>query len=320
MVATAAFPEPEREWIVAQRPPRTSALDPSKPHGFFLEEELAASGRVVSSGTILLTNKECPWRCLMCDLWKNTLTETVPRGAIARQIELALSQFASLPEQIKLYNAGSFFDAAAIPLADYSEIAHKVSFAKNVIVESHPRLIGEKTLRWRDLLAGSLEVAMGLETIHPQVQPRLNKKFSLEHFSHAADFLRREDIAMRAFILVKPPFLNDAEGIEWAVKSAGFAFDCGATVVSLIPTRGGNGVMERLQQAGDFAPPRLATLEQAHEQAIKLKAGRVFADIWDLAQFSNCPACLEQRRQRLQAMNLSQIILPPIECQICSGT
>ncbi len=256
----------------------------------------------------------------MCDLWKNTLTTTVPPGAIPKQIEFALAKFVTQPEQIKLYNSGSFFDPAAIPLADYPDIARKISFAKHVVVESHPRLVGEKTLRLRNLLSGSLEVAMGLETIHPEVLPRLNKKFTLEHFSSAAEFLRREGIALRAFVLVKPPFLNEAEGVEWAVKSTEFAFDCEAAVVSLIPTRAGNGAMERLQQAGDFTPPQLASLEQAHEQALKLNTGRVFADTWDLAQFSNCPACLEQRRQRLHAMNLSQIILPSIDCQICRGT
>ncbi len=316
-MATAALPEWGRAQIVAQRPPRTATLDPFKPHGFFLEEELAAAGRIVSSGTILLTNKECPWRCLMCDLWKNTLTETVPPGAIPQQIEFALAQFGRQPEQIKLYNSGSFFDPAAIPLADYSAIARKISFARHVVVESHPRLIGEKVLRLRDLLTGTLEVAIGLETIHPQALPRLNKKFTLEHFSRAAEFLRKEKIALRAFVLVKPPFLDGAEVIEWAVKSAAFAFDCGAAVVSLIPTRGGNGVMERLREAGNFSLPRFATLERAQERALNLKAGRVFADTWDLETFSDCPVCFEKRRQRLHAMNLSQQIRPPIDCPQC---
>jgi uncharacterized Fe-S cluster-containing MiaB family protein len=51
----------------------------------------------------------------MCDLWVNTLDAAVPRGAIARQIRDAV---ATLPaaRQIKLYNAGSFFDPQAIPV------------------------------------------------------------------------------------------------------------------------------------------------------------------------------------------------------------
>jgi radical SAM enzyme (TIGR01210 family) len=305
-------------WITASRPPR-AAVDPALPHGFFLEQERSHDGPIVISGVILLTNKECPWRCLMCDLWKHTTTESVPSGAIARQIEFALGQFEARPEQLKLYNSGSFFDPAAIPVSDYADITRTISFAAHVIVESHPRLVGEKAVRLRDLLSGSLEVAMGLETIHPQVLPRLNKKFDLGHFARAAEFLRNHKILVRAFVLVKPPFMDEAEGLEWAVKSAEFAFACGATAVSLIPTRGGNGAMERLAEAGGFAPPRLANLERALEQALELRAGRVFADLWNLEQFSRCADCLAARRERLRVINLSQSALPAIECSACSG-
>ena len=304
-------------WITAQRPARSANLDPFKPHAFFLEEERADSGRIVPAATILLTNRECPWRCLMCDLWKNTLTHTVPPGAIPSQIDFAVSRLDVWPEQVKLYNSGSFFDAAAIPHADYPAIAQRVAFAGHVIVESHPRLVGAKALRLRDLLSGSLEVAMGLETAHPEVFPRLNKRFSLAEFSSAAEFLRTAEIAVRAFILVNPPFLNEEDGIEWAVKSAEFAFDCGAAVVSLIPTRTGNGAMDTLLESGKFVPPRLSTLERAQEQALNLRRGRVFADTWDLERFSQCRSCLEKRRQRLHIVNLTQQPLARIECPVC---
>ena len=314
------FPVHDRTaWIAAQRPPRPAVLDPFKPHGFFLEKERAGSGQVASSATILLTNKECPWRCLMCDLWKNTTTQTVPSGAIPRQIDYALAQLRSRPEQIKLYNSGSFFDPAAIQPEEYPAIARTIAFAKHVVVESHPRLVGKKVLRFRDLLSGSLEVAMGLETVHPQVLPRLNKKFELAHFSQAAGFLRDNGISVRAFVLVKPPFMDEVEGWEWAVKSAVFALSCGATVVSLIPTRPGNGALERLMETGEFSPPRLATLEKALELVLEVRGdGRIFADTWDLEQFSRCPACFEKRQQRIHTMNLSQRIPPAIDCPACA--
>jgi len=305
--------------IIAQRPAITRQLDPFKPHAFFLEVELSRSEEIVPTATILLTNKECPWRCLMCDLWKNTLTHTVPLGAIPNQIDFALSQLEVWPEQVKLYNSGSFFDAAAIPHADYPAIAESVAFAENVIVESHPRLVGEKAMLLRDLLPSSLEVAMGLETVHPDVLPRLNKRFDLPDFSKAAAFLRANEIAVRVFILVNPPFLSEEEGIEWAVKSAEFAYECGAGVVSLIPTRSGNGAMDTLLKSGEFVPPRLSTLEEAQEQALCLRRGRVFADTWDLEQFSQCPSCLEKRRQRLHLVNLTQQLQPRNECPICGG-
>lgn len=309
-------------WIQAQRPPRRRTPDPEKPHGVFCEDERLASGEVVSSGVVLLTNKECPWRCLMCDLWKDTTLETVAAGAIPRQIELARRIWAEageLPYQVKLYNSGSFFDAAAIPPDDYAAIAEKVSFARNVIVESHPLLIGDRTRRFRDLLRGSLEVAMGLETAHPEVLERLNKKFTLAQFSEAADFLRTEGIALRVFLLVNPPFLDEASAAAWVVKSAEFAFAQGASAVSLIPTRTGNGAMERLLAAGEFVPPTLADLEAAQSAALALGRGRVFADIWGLEPFSQCASCFGARRQRLASMNLTQREEPPVACAACGS-
>ena len=313
-----ASPHPEHDptaWILSQRPPRAT-VNAFEPNGYFLERECSASGRVVQSGTILLTNKECPWRCLMCDLWKHTLPVTVPRGAIPAQIEFAVRRFGPQPEQLKLYNSGSFFDSAAIPMEDYPAIAEQVSLARHLIVESHPRLVGDRALRLRDLLDGSLEVAMGLETVHPDVLPRLNKRFTLDHFAQAAAFLRWEDIAVRAFILVKPPFMNEAEAIEWAVESARFAFSCGVGAVSLIPTRPGNGAMEHLIASGDFVPPSLDALEESQDRCLGLHRGRVFADTWDLERFSSCDLCFKQRKERLESMNLAQQILPWVGCPV----
>lgn len=317
MVSSLYPAHDQTAWISAQRPPRSTGLTPFRPHAFFLEQERAASGRIWSSGTILLTNKECPWRCLMCDLWKHTLPYSVPPGAIPKQIDHALAQFGVQPQQLKLYNSGSFFDPAAIPPGDYPAIAQRVSFAQQVVVESHPRLVGEKALRFRDMLEGSLEVAMGLETVHPEVLPRLNKRCTLEQFARAAAFLSQEGIELRAFVLVKPPFLDENEAIQWAIKSAQFAFCCGASVVSLIPTRPGNGALDRLRDSGEFEPPSLLALEQSLERCLQLGAGRVFADTWDLSRFSSCQACFKKREQRLWTINLTQKFEPAIECPAC---
>jgi radical SAM enzyme (TIGR01210 family) len=322
MVST--YPARNRSaWILAQRPTRGVLPDPWAPHGIFLEKERLDSGAVVDSGVVLLTNKECPWRCLMCDLWKGTTNEKVPNGAIPRQVSLACSSWESAgvaPTQVKLYNSGSFFDPAAIPRDDYAEIAAKLSFAANVVVESHPRLIGAQAARLRDLLMGDLEVAMGLETAHEKVLGLLNKGFDLAQFALASSRLQREGISMRAFLLVTPPFLPPEEALDWVVKSADFAFSCGATAVSLIPTRTGNGAMERLLESGEFVLPNLADLEVAQSRAIGLGKGRVFADIWDLKQFSRCEDCFEKRVERLQCVNLTQQDLPPVSCRSCGGT
>src|SRR2546423_15263443 len=129
------YPEHATErdgWILARRGARNQ-LDPFKPHAFLVEEERAESGEIVSVATIFLTNRECPWRCVMCDLWKNTLTETVPSGAIPAQIDYALARLQSA-RQLKLYNSGSFFDRAAIPTEQHAPIAERIQSFERVIV------------------------------------------------------------------------------------------------------------------------------------------------------------------------------------------
>ena len=315
-----SYPETAAErdsWILLRRP-RRNDLDLFQPYAFLVEDERAASGEIVQVATVFLTNRECPWRCLMCDLWRNTLAASVPVGAIPAQIDYALQRLAPA-RQIKLYNSGSFFDPKAIPLQDHPAIASRVAAFQRVIVECHPALVGNACIQFRDLLAGKLEVAMGLETVHPDLLDRLNKRMTIREFEVAAHLLRKNDIDLRVFILVKPPFMREEEALQWAARSLEFAFKCGATAATLIPTRGGNGAMEALAASGQFSPPKLATLEAVTEQGIAMKKGRVFADLWDVRAISRCAGCDNPRIARLQAMNLQQSILPFIVCERCGG-
>lgn len=310
-------PAARDRWVLARRGPR-APLDPRRAVDVLVETEPNEDGRPEAVATVFLANRECPWRCLMCDLWKNTLEAGVPGGAIAEQIRGAL---AGLPpaRRIKLYNSGSFFDPRAILPEDHGEIAAVVGGFDRVIVESHPALVGEACLRFRDLVSGRLEVAVGLETIHPEVLPRLNKRMSLEQFEEAAAFLGREGIALRAFVLLGLPFLSQEESLRWACRSVEFAFERGATAVSIIPTRSGNGALDELRGRGEFQPPTLAALEAALAAGIALCRGRVFADLWNLGEFRRCPSCFEERRGRLSAMNVLQVVEPPVSCQACGG-
>ena len=256
----------------------------------------------------------------MCDLWRNTLDHSVSPGAITEQIRYALERLPRAPRErshLKLYNAGSFFDRQAIPPAEYPEIAGLAGGFCRTIVESHPALVGDRCLEFRDLLSGQLEVAMGLETAHPEILERLNKRMTLEQFRTAARFLASREIDLRVFILVRPPWLSEEEGVEWAKRSLDFAFDCGAKVCSLIPTRAGNGAMEALARGGEFSPPALASLERALEYGLETNAGRVFADLWEIESLFRCPDCSTARAERIRKMNATQKIPVPVRCDRC---
>src|SRR5689334_4183542 len=97
------------------------------------EHEVAADGTLAATAVVFLTNQRCPFRCVMCDLWKHTIDRPVAIGAIPQQIRQAL---AALPpaRQIKLYNAGSFFDPNAIPPEDDAAMAPLLDPFDRIIV------------------------------------------------------------------------------------------------------------------------------------------------------------------------------------------
>jgi uncharacterized Fe-S cluster-containing MiaB family protein len=393
-----AYAEEPNVWAIRRARGARSVVDPTRPAAFFCEPEASAQGKVEQVATLFLVNRECPFTCIYCDLWKQTTVTAVSVGEILGQIDLAL---AALPaaRHIKLYNAGNFFDQQAIPVEAWPGIAERVCGFETVIVENHPQLLGEGCLRFRDLLheawargpvaqspraakfrssgpsekwsqhqrsrhepvqqesdAGSagrdgmpiarypqrnsalersqasieaasqstsgtqavhlpfappdrewlehkvgivspeglawpaqppaLEVAMGLETIHPEVWPRLNKQMTPEDFRRGVEFLRKEEIEARAFVLLQPPYLPAGEAVEWALRSVEFAFDAGVRVVAVIPTRGGNGWLEQLAARGEFFPPTLAQLVEVLRRGLALRRGRVFVDLWDAERLS----------------------------------
>lgn len=289
-------------------------LNPYIPYHFLHEQEPGFSGNIETVNTIFLTGKECAFKCLMCDLWKNTLDKPAPLGAIVKQINYALER---LPQAdvIKLYNNGNFFDTKAISPKEYPEIIKRLSGYKRIVAENHPKLCNKHCIEFNNMLDGKLEVAMGLETIHPDVLPKLNKQLAPEDFKCATKFLNQNNIDVRAFILLNPPYLTDAkESIKWTFKSVQFAFECGVKRCSIIPVRSGNGIMDVLWKEKNYVPPTLSMLEEVFAKTLSLKQGQVFVDTWEIGFLSNCSFCFEARRERLEKMNLEQKIFPETEC------
>jgi radical SAM enzyme (TIGR01210 family) len=302
--------------ILAHRGPR-NPVDPWRPHLWFTEPERTAEGRIEDVAAIFLTNKECPFRCLFCDLWKNTTEERVPPGAVAGQVEFALAQSPGA-RHVKLYNSGNFFDDQAVSRGDRTRIRNLVSERRTVIVECHPKLVDRRCVEFAEDLAAALQVGMGLETVDPHVLPRLNKRMTLDDFARATEFLLAHEIAVRAFIMLRTPFQSEEEGVEWAQRSIDFALSIGVECCSVIPARAGNGVMERLQEQGQFDPPSLRSMETVVEYGVGLRRGRVFMDLWDIERFYMCRTCGPLRGQRLRKINLSQTVPPRVRC-VCGS-
>jgi len=318
----AAGREVREDSILGLRPPR-NAVDPSLPYGFFAEGEPRAGGGTDRVATVFLTNQECPWHCLMCDLWKNTLEAPTPKGAIPGQIRFALERLPPA-DTLKLYNAGSFFDRAAIPWEDHEEIASLARGFERVVVECHPALVGDSSLRFRDLLGGpQLEVALGLETANEEILRSLNKGMTVADFERSCRFLVAHAIRIRSFVLVGLPFLRKEGWADATRASVDLSFRAGAEIVSLIPTHLGNGALEELQRQGQFEPPALSDLETAIEDFLEGEegnaraAGILLADLWNAEALAAPACCRATRIERLRSMNLLQRNLPLPPCPSC---
>lgn len=304
------------KWILSKRG-RKNLVDPHSPYAWLVEEELSAKGTLDKTGIIFLTNRECPFHCLMCDLWKNTTNFNLEPGQITEQIKFALKNMQGA-RHVKLYNSGSFFDKRAIPPEDYKAIADLLKDFETVIVESHPAFINDSSVNFRDLLKPELQIAIGLETVEPRSIEVLNKKMTLDDFRRSVHFLSSNNISSRAFILLRPPFMDESEGIWWSKKSIDFAFECGVECCTIIPVRNGNGALDFLATKGFFNRPDIESLEEVLEYGILLGKGRVFADTWDLGLFSKCSKCLDDRINRITYMNNTQEIARPLSCS-CVG-
>jgi archaeosine synthase beta-subunit len=259
-------PAARDRFVIDLRGPRP-AHDPWRYQRLLIEDEPTERGGLARVGTIFLTGRECPWRCAMCDLWRHTTRADTPAGAIPAQVRAARQLWRDSGDAInrlKLYNASNFFDPRAVPPADYRDIAAAIGDVDQAIVESHPSLVGELVKQFLEALGGpGLEVAMGLETVHPAALDALNKRMTTDDFARAADRLRRLGVSLRVFLLIAPPFVPRDEQDDWLLASVRFAEECGASVISLIPTRGGNGTMEALTAQKLFTEPTRADVERS---------------------------------------------------------
>lgn len=291
--------------ILANRGPRPN-LDRSSPPPVVTDIEPDGNLQPRHATTIFLTGKECPFRCLMCDLWKHTHPEPTPTGSLVHQWHAVLPQIEHR-EIVKLYNASNFFDPKAVPLGDLWELATQTRAFQRVVVENHPKLLNQTIFEFNDITQGKLEVAMGLETSDSVILKWLNKQMTVDDYNEACSKLHSSKVGIRTFILLPAPGVPPATMTEHTVASVRHALNAGSDVVSLIPLRLGNGTMDRLVSSGDVHLPTLEIIEDTFLRSLELRRERhqrVFLDMWELETSSIDPS----RRDRLQQLNLTQTL------------
>ena len=282
--------------------------DPTRVQAAFVDVELHGDGTLRDVATLLTTGRECVFRCTFCDLWQQTLTRSTPPGAIPRQLAAALPALSSA-ETVKLYNASNWFDSQAVPQSDWPAIAEHVRSFSRVVVENHPKLCTELVPRFRDLLGeAKLEVAIGLESLDPDVLPRLNKLMTEQDAASAIERLLRWNIDVRAFVLLPPPLrprFDDA-----VVRTVRWAFDQGVSVVSLVPLREHQrpGSSHLLQPDGlqpTSLQPTFALFDEVRRAIPVALPQRLLIDEWDAADW-----CSPSEQLELTRWNRTQRLTP----------
>lgn len=305
--------------IRSLRPPK-QRFDPYSAHGATVDNERRPDGRIERALTVFLAGAECPFTCSFCDLWRWTVDGPTEPGALTKQLRAVLDSLEGpTPDRLKFYNASNFFDSRAVPREDVAEIAKMSASFDAVTIESHANTIGPPTLTFARQIPGRLEVAVGLETIHPVAAAQLNKRLDLARFDRAAGFLTDNGIDLRVFVLLGAPYVAAEESVAWTRRTVEYAVARGASIVSIIPVRGGNGELERLEALGHFTPPTLLQLEDALDGCLQLKDAVVTADVWDAERFASCGHCKPQRVERLQTVNLTGRDQQRVPCERCDA-
>ena len=291
--------------------PRARHVDAWTANAWHWEEERTSGGAPQPVLTIFLAGAECPFHCVFCDLWRQTLEGPTPPGAIPAQIEKVLAVAGSLPRDaaVKLYNASNFFDDRAVPPQDDEAIAGLTAPFARVVVESHPRLVGPRCDALAAQLDGRLEVAMGLETAHTGALARLGKAMTLDDFDRAAARLAAAGAALRVFLLVPPPFVPRADVVAWVARSAAHARACGAAHISMIPLR------DDARTEAD-----LSLVEDALDHGAAAAPDCVVTvDLWDIDRLATCARCGPARVARLRHWNLTGRAAPRVACLTCTS-
>jgi radical SAM enzyme (TIGR01210 family) len=164
---------------------------------------------------------------------------------------------------LNLYNNGSFINDNEIPPKARQGMLKKINGnpdIKMLVIETRPEFVTEERIKEvKELIPNKhVELGLGLEIKDDFYRGIcINKGFSLQRFNDAANIITKH-LHLRAYVLLKPLFLNEKEGIEQAVETIDYAFAMGARTISLEPATIQNyTLMKFLYEKGLYSTPWL---------------------------------------------------------------
>ncbi len=242
-----------------------------KKAGYWKEED-TLEGRVVDTGVILLPTKGCSWGrvsgCTMCGYVYDA--GDLNDSELARVFSEAASALEGI-KYLKIFTSGSFFDRHEVTenlLQSMLQVINEMG-VEQLQVESRPEYIKSDVLfQAIEGLDSRLEVGIGLETSSDLVREKcVNKGFTFDDYKKAVQICNSQDVFVKTYLLLKPPFMLEREAISDTVKSARDAEIAGSTKVSINPMNVQNRTLvELLWKRREYRPPWLWSLVEVLQQ------------------------------------------------------
>ena len=210
------------------RSERDETYDPHEPTRVWLDEDNTPDG-VKTSLTIILNTGGCRWAraggCTMCGYVAESVEGgSVPHDALVDQIDACLEHEAESADepadQVKIYTSGSFLDEREVAAESRAAIAETFADRERIVVESLPDFVSAEKLSTFTERGLETDVAVGLETATDRVRHDcVNKYFDFSDFEDACAAAAEAGTGVKAYLLMKPPFLAESEALEDMVSS-----------------------------------------------------------------------------------------------------
>ena len=163
---------------------------------------------------------------------------------------------------VKIFTSGSFFDVHEIPEKAREEILSGLSKkVVKLIIETRPEFVTDKTMQEAKKYVERLEIAIGLETSNDKIRIEcINKNFLFKDFVRASETAKKHGVTTKAYLLLKPPFINEKDALEDMVSSVLDAAPYAGTIsINLCNVQRGTIVDELFVKKG-YRPPWLWTI------------------------------------------------------------
>ena len=297
--------------------PREHPLD--QPVAKWVEEELLGD-EIVEAGVVILRTRGCYWSikegCSMCGYFNDTVPGGVSKEMLHSQWD-KIRHFLKGKKYAKIYTSGSFLDPTEIPLDFANEVMSEMADmgVEKVLIESLPEFVHKKHFGYTK--SPKIEIAIGLESSSPVVLDKcVNKRLRWKHFVKICEMAKDNGAVVKAYVLLKPPYLGEKEAIEDAVQSAKDAAPY-VDKISINPVNvQKNTVVEKLWFRNEWTAPWLWSVIEVLERCKDLPV-RVYSDPTGGGTrrgAHNCIDCNSKILEAIKAHRLGQSNLKELDC------